>query len=253
MGVPFRIDTHVHMLIDKTASPSRVQMDMALKYAKRRGLDAVCVMEHLDAPYYPQLVEQLFITNYRRYLAPGVIQTADGLMVFSGAEVSLSSGADVGVHTVPEVLLTLSRTKGFYSLRSLRNELDRRGEDFMIVAHHVLLPGKHSPELIEDARLVDALELPGKDPTNAAAYGRLAATLQLPVVCGSDAHVWIQIGAGSSAITSDELSQCRSRATLFHAISAGDLVSQLDEDAVELVRLAREFRAGSSARQQLTS
>jgi hypothetical protein len=250
MSAGFRIDTHVHLLIDKLAEPDAAQIRERIAYAADRGLRAVCIMEHLDAAHYARLISEVFVENRLGWhpLEGGVMMTREGVMVFSGAEVSLHGGADVGVHAAPAVLLSLNRAKGHYTLSGLRQALQGSGQEFLIVAHHVLLPGKHCQELYDDPSLVDALEIPGKVPAMAPRYRELSHVFNLPVVSGSDAHVWVQIGVGCAEVPDGMLSDQEPRASFFNLVRSGGPTPRLAPDGEALLLKARELRASLAAK-----
>lgn len=243
-----RLDTHVHLLIDKQAVPDELQIRMTFKYASRQHLDGLCVMEHLDADHYPRLMTALFEENQLGFERCGdALRTDDGLHVYPGAEVAIKGGGDVGVHASVRALLSLERSKGFYGVESLREALHRTGEPFVMVAHHMLLPNKRLAELEKHPALVDAVEVPGKDPGAREAYLSRARNDHLPVLSGSDAHVWIQVGAGSVRIPGNGGDQLDPRARLLDDKHWSDI--EIAPDAQDVVRLARAFRA----RQNLTA
>lgn len=192
-----KLDTHVHLLVSKTAAPDWPEIRFTAEAARRDGLDVLCICEHLDAVHYPTLMRGLFddLRLGGRILRPGILRLENGLVISAGAEVSLAGGGDVGVHAAPEVLLSLDRRKGAYTLAALLAELDRRGAERAMVAHHVYYGSKWIAELPAVGARLDAVELPAKDLGAADRYVALAGELRLPMVGGGDGHTWIQVGA----------------------------------------------------------
>lgn len=192
-----KLDTHVHLLISKDARPDWSEIRFTFTAARRDGLDLLCICEHLDAIHYGALLEGLFEENrfMGQPMAPGVLRLDNGILLSSGAEVSLRGGGDVGVHASPAVLRRLERRKGHYSLGELLDTLQQSGEPTAVVAHHVYVGGKWIDELPSLGHRLNAIELPAKDLAAREKYRGLAAELNLPLVGGGDGHTWLQIGA----------------------------------------------------------
>ncbi|AJX35245.1 PHP-associated domain-containing protein [Burkholderia oklahomensis] len=192
-----KLDTHVHLLPSKSASPDWDEIRFTLDAARRDGLDAVCICEHLDATHYHALLADLFERNVLggAPLSEGVLRLPNGLTVSAGAEVSLRGGGDAGVHASPSTLRALDPQKGVYSLPALLDALEAAGEPYAIVAHHVYFNHKWIDELPSAGRRLDAIELPAKDLGASDRYRSLASQLELPLVGGGDGHTWLQVGA----------------------------------------------------------
>lgn len=239
----FAIDTHVHLLVSKAAKPDWDEIAFATQAAGNDGLTTLCITEHLDALHYPALIRGLFLEQRLggRLLSPGVLKLANGLCLSCGAEVSIGGGGDIGVHAEPEVLLGLDQRKGAYSLADLIGTLRSQPSPFAMVAHHVYWPGKSIAALTRQARNLDALELPAKDWEHVDQYLELAADLALPVVGGSDAHTWIQIGSARSIaqVAPDEQF---SPGRLCRLLKDGAIRAQTLASAAERIRLSGILR-----------
>jgi hypothetical protein len=192
-----KIDTHVHLLVSKAAPPDWQEIPFMLDSARRDGLDVLCICEHLDAVHYPDLMRGLFIERRLpgTLLRPGVYRLENGLVISAGAEVSLRGGGDVGVHATTDLLLSLNRQKGFYSLPELLVLVAGQGDRCAAVAHHVYYGTKWIADLPKVGGRLDAVELPAKDLASRDKYRSLSGDLGLPLVGGGDGHTWIQIGA----------------------------------------------------------
>lgn len=201
----FRVDTHTHLLVDKTEhEPDWCEIQKTLDLAASSGLSAICVTEHIEAVGYGKLIEQLFVKNHLKGIdVGGGYRLSNGITIFPGAEIQLVNGSNIGVHAPVEVLLRLDRRAGWYSLESLREDLDNFGERYALVAHHIFWPNKTYPDHDLLAGLVHAIEKPAKDFRNGGAYQQLASKYVLPTTGGSDAHNFIQVGASYTKITTD--------------------------------------------------
>ena len=240
---PMKIDTHVHLLIDKQSRPCKVQIRLLFKHACKIGLSGLVITEHRDAAHFESLVRRIFLQNEfgLDQVESGHLRTNDGVSVYSGAEISIAGGGDVGVHASPDVVLGLSNARSEYTVASLRRALEESGEPFLMVAHHLLNPGKWLTELDVEPHLVHAIEIPGKAPNEIVEYISLVKSMNKPACSGSDAHVWIQLGAGSTDIELEAKDSYRKE--FFAKVTSGNTRCHLSPDSEEIVGLARECRA----------
>lgn len=192
------VDTHVHLLLSKRqSSPDWQAIGQVLEMASISGLDALCITEHVEADGYASLMQGLFVENQMGgYLHGENTLCVQGVCLFPAAELELANKTNVGVHTDLQGLLALERSAGAYTLAALHDRLKRRGKPFKLVAHHVLWPGKTCDDLEMLGRYIHAIEVPAKDMANAPRYVALAEALKLATTGGSDAHTFIQVGAG---------------------------------------------------------
>lgn len=191
-----QVDTHVHLLVSKSARPDWQEIEFCFEVARRDGLDALCIAEHRDADGYEELIEGIFLRPKfdGQILEPGVILLANGLVLSSAAEVAIRGGGDIGIHTSPEKLLAIPKDKGIVSGIELLEMLSRDASEYVAVLHHLLIPGKWPIDVEAWGIKVDAIELPGKQLESETEYRSIAEKLSKPIVGGSDSHTWIQIG-----------------------------------------------------------
>lgn len=198
------VDTHVHLLSHKTA---RIDVNSILDCfasAADTGLGGICICEHRESDVYEDLLALVFEQcglNGLRYVQPGVALWLERLYVLSGTELELSDGSNVGVHAPPAMLRSLSNVPRTHQLRQLRKSSHVHGST--LVAHHMFWPGKHPADLQDVLACVDAIELPAKDWTSAAKYSQIASASGLPLVAGSDAHTFVQVGAAYTELKLD--------------------------------------------------
>jgi hypothetical protein len=169
-------------------------------------------MEHFHAADFWGLYETLMqIWRYRN----GVLVTGDGFPILTGAELSMREGADLLVLAPVEQLrrfdagLPLPATCGY---RPLIGEAlaAARTAGVLLIGAHMFRPNKELANLgLDNLRHLDALELNGKDQSVATARRlyQSAQVLGLPVVGGSDAHFWLQVGIRATVLDIPEISQ----------------------------------------------
>lgn len=234
------LDMHVHLLSARTAPIARDTILDCFETAADSGLQALCICEHRESSAYEELLtlifEQCAIPGLR-YVESGVVVWQERLVVLSGAELELADGSNVGVHAPPTLLRSLSPLPEAYSLRELR---ERLGDAPTIVAHHVFWAGKQPAHLPDVLTCTNAIELPAKDWLRADRYRELAAGSALPLVAGSDAHTFVQVGA---AYTELELHPSAvNHRTLAHAVRHTKPKAHLSGEVGRLVRMSKQLR-----------
>lgn len=236
------IDTHTHPLMGKDAKLNMDVVKFNIHVAEIKKIDVLCITEHLDAIHYRDLVKSIFIENQLggKQRSGGIIEISDSLLLSSGCEISIRGGADIGVHTAPEVLFALNPEKGFYTPRTLHVALKELTDDFIMVAHHLYNPGKWIDSLEEDISLFDAIECPGKDIDREQKYKSLATSLGKPAVSGSDSHTWIQLGVGRTIVDLDR--ENFNIKSFKKSIRSNNLKIKYLSNAKENVSLSKLFR-----------
>jgi hypothetical protein len=203
-----RIDTHSHPKISKHFAFNPEAVVRMVRMAKRVGLDGLALTEHFHATAYWDVHDYLGAT----YPSDGGVYWADGLALIPGAEINIRAGAHVIVlgetaeirrldGAFPELL-----SRGYEP--SLREFLDVTDDfDVVRIGAHMFRRtkelGKFSPV---DLRRLHALEVNGKDFGTEVMLLTHARALGLPIVGGSDAHHWLQIGVRHTALHADEIS-----------------------------------------------
>lgn len=239
-----RIDTHVHFLVSKEARPNWEEIKFATEVARYEGLSLLCICEHLDAIYYPELMDGLFIKRLLGgdLIEPGVLRLSNGLILSCGAEVSIEGGGDIGIHASVATILSLNRSKGAYSLQELLSKLSESSDTTLAVAHHVYWPRKWIENLSDSAPQLDAIELPAKDLSQTSRYDALGHDLKLPIIGGGDAHTWLQIGTCYSEVPLDE-SEFSGREILKSLMQQRRLMAVPLADASRRVKLSGLLRS----------
>ncbi|MFB4393168.1 MULTISPECIES: PHP-associated domain-containing protein [unclassified Pseudomonas] len=243
------LDAHVHLLMWKQqAAPDWHAVSQALNVARLNELDAICITEHIEADAYEKLMLGLFSTNRLdgNPQRDGSI-VIDGVTVLPGAELQLTNNMNIGVHSELEILLSLDRRVGKYTLETLYEHLEKQGRAFKLVAHHIFWPGKTCSNLDTLKRYVNAIEVPAKDLTNAHRYLKLASQLQLDTTGGSDAHSFISVGTCKTVL---EENSPHPQFTLEKWLHSRNTTHEPDRDSLRLTSLAQMHRRMDRARRK---
>ncbi len=188
------IDFHCHVLLSKKAVFNNTLFDKTINQSKKMGLTSVVMTEHIHAKYFEQIFDYLDLY----YTYKGIYYDVGGFRLYTGMEVDLDNRGHILVVAHKTDILKLRRKlinkyPDNPSLEQLLAEA-KVYDTFMIGAHPLredrLLTGIDENTL----RQLDALDINGEDIHLRAEVERLAAELNLPVVGGSDAHLYIQAG-----------------------------------------------------------
>jgi hypothetical protein len=176
--------------------------------AGRVGLDALALTEHFHAREYwaiPRYLEETYP------MERGVLR-AGQLALLPGAEVNIREGAHV--ITLGEIAELRRLDRAFPTALSagyeptLREYLDVTDDfDVARIGAHMFRRGKELGKFSPaDLRRLHALEVNGKDFGSEVMLLTQARALGLPIVGGSDAHHWLQLGVRHTLVHTDELS-----------------------------------------------
>ncbi|MFK3939968.1 PHP domain-containing protein [Alkalihalobacillus sp. NPDC078783] len=220
-----KIDFHTHVKLAKRVDFDITFFEEMVLNAKEVGLDALAMTEHFNTSRFYDIYEQLD----QRYEYKGNYYDVYGFKVFTGMEIDV---VEVG-----HILFTGHRDDLLYTRNQLENhttketfipfdELLQIGEsfDFLKIGAH---PLRSTTPLTQHAagqlQRLDAFDLNGKDlfehgvetmERNVLAF---AENISRPVVCGSDSHHPIHLGAVHNQFTR----HCETAAELKKEIQAG--------------------------------
>ena len=202
-----RIDTHSHPKISKHfhLDPGAIVRMAAM--GRRVGLDGLSLTEHFHARGFWHVYEHLGTTYERR----GGVFWSNGLALIPGAEVNIREGAHVIVLGEVRELERLDRafpaplSDGYEP--GLEEFLDVSASlDLARIGAHMFRPKKELGKFpVRLLRRLDALEVNGKDFGSELMLLTQARALGLPVVGGSDAHHWLQVGVRHTLMHTDEI------------------------------------------------
>ncbi len=203
-----RIDTHTHPKISKHFEFDPTSVVRMARMARRVGLDAVALTEHFHGKDFWAIYKHL----YRAYPSERGIFWADKLALIPGAEINIREGAHIIVLGEVAELRRLDRafpqalSDGYEP--ALREFLDVTDDfDIVRIGAHMFRPLKELGKFpAADLKRLHALEVNGKDFGTELMLLVQARALGLPIVAGSDAHHWLQLGVRHSLVHIDELS-----------------------------------------------
>src|SRR5262247_2993032 len=202
-----RIDTHSHPKMSKHFKFDPRSVQRMVRMAGRVGLDGLALTEHFHATDFWAVHEHL----ERTYPSDGGVFWAGILALIPGAEINIREGAHVIVLGDVAELRRLDRA--FPEMLSHRYEPTLRefldvSEYFDVarIGAHMFRPCKELGKFrIDDLRRLHALEVNGKDFGTEVMLLVQARALGLPIVAGSDAHHWLQLGVRHSLLHLDEI------------------------------------------------
>ncbi len=197
------IDFHVHGKITNKFPFDKEKFLLIIEEAKSQGIDSLSVTEHFHSKNFLEGYEFLN-ENYQQIED---YYNVNGFKIFYGMEVTTKQNLDILIVGNPSLILNL-RTEIINNLNKRKfidiNELFKvcnPNELLIIIAHpyrnHTVFPKLDKQVLSK----IDAIELNAKDLYKNGIENMkkkvqdLANILNLPIVCGSDAHHFIQMGS----------------------------------------------------------
>jgi hypothetical protein len=192
-----RVDFHIHAKPSKRLPFSLDTFWWTVSQARQTGLDAFVLTEHFHAPDFWSIYDLLC---QRLAYEDGILLVDDQLHILTGAELGVAEGCDILLVGTLDQLgrfsqgLAASPVTGYKPPFVEALEVGRR-HGLLMIGAHMYRCGKELARLgLANLRRLDALELNGKDFFHDSAVRAEAARLHLPVIGGSDAHVWLQVG-----------------------------------------------------------
>ena len=249
-----RIDFHVHAKISKMFSFDLAAVRSTIAQAQRLGLDGFALTEHLHADNFWGMQDEL---SRSFPYEDGTYAVDGGMRILTGAELSLRETCDVLLLGSLERLrrfdglLALPATGGYKPAFAEALAAARRAGLFMIGAH-MFRPGKELAKLgAERLRSLDALEANGKDFFGDTRVFAAAQKMERPVVGGSDAHYWPQVGIKATVLAISEVTQAsvvdavRTGQTRIESLSYGPLAVRISGTYKRVLKIKRMRMTGS--------
>jgi histidinol phosphatase-like PHP family hydrolase len=191
------IDFHVHAKLSKLFPFEFTPFWQTVEQAKRIGLDAVVLTEHFHAPDFWQMYEVMAGTLP---YSNGVFVLDGGFRVLTGAELGTKEGCDLlalgTLHQLRRLDVGLPRrpSAGYRPTCDEAVECAHYAGVFLIGAH-MYRPKKELAKITPAALSgLDAFEANGKDFHLDRRVATVAREMKKPMVGGSDAHCWPQVG-----------------------------------------------------------
>jgi len=246
-----RLDLHTHPKPAKRTPFDLCDVVRLTDAARRRGLDGVALTEHAHAVGFWDAAAQVG----RAFGAPDGTLDTGGVALYPGMEITLAERIDLVVIAPVDELRRLDAAFGapltagrHPSALEMIEAFDRLALDAVRVLAHPTRrdkPADRAPDPML-AALADAVEInarfAGFDEI-AGARG-LARRIGRPLVGGSDAHAWPQVGAAWTRVDAQDASFGAVR----DAILTGRCRPVVHESAERLVRAGARMKARLKAR-----
>ena len=248
-----RADLHVHAKVCKSSRFDRSTFDNSVEQALRTGLSGFALTEHFHAPDYWGILDEL--AGAFPY-DEGRLRIADGFGVLTGAELTVAEGGDVVLIGEIQALMGFDSSFGPRPSSGYRPPLadvfgPARRAGLIVIAAHPTRSGKGLIERCWDLLpLFDALEVNGKDvglSKTSVGVRALAELIGRPVVGGSDAHAWPQVGTASTVLDLEELTMRGLERCLSQRTTAIETTANISS----MVRICKAHKA--VARRSLSS
>ncbi|HLJ59967.1 MAG TPA: PHP-associated domain-containing protein [bacterium] len=247
-----RIDLHTHAKLSKSFPFTTRAVWQFVAQAGRLGLDGVALVEHFHATDYWNIHGALR-REFPYRDADGVYEGPQGMRLLAGVELSIREGCDLIVLGRVEQIRALDAGLSEPATTGYRPSFDEavavvhRVGAFVIGAH-MFRPGKELWRLGRRLAVLDALEFNGKDFSADDRVRAAAREYGVPVVAGSDAHFWAQVGIKATLLPIDEITQAsvtsaiREHRAAAESQSYGPLAVQISA-AYKRIAKARRARA----------
>lgn len=246
-----RLDLHTHMKIAKRTPFRPVEVKRAARTLANRHLHGLAITEHAHGHGFWDLYDHLlsvFPYRHDRF-------EIGALRFYAGLELTLAEHVDITFIAPIAELRRLDGafdhplTEGYHpSAFELADRLATLDLDAIRIAAHPVRddkPATRVPEPVLSA-LVNAVEINGRftDASSVSDVRELSERLSTPIVGGSDAHIWPQLGAASTLLhaRSDRYADVRD------AIVAGQCEPFIDSDAARLCAIADRLKTRTKRR-----
>ncbi len=209
-----RLDLHVHAMLSKTIPFRMVDLELMINQARKRGLNGFALTEHLNARHYWKTYRSL---KERFPYDRGIYFVDAHFRIINGAEISLGEAGHVVALGEPEAIWQIDKrleiNKGYRP--TLAEVLSNAPEDLILIGAHPFRPnGGVMSYPVGQVKQLQALEINGKDFGIEDQVEYAANEIGLPMVAGSDAHLWPQIGVRSTVFKQDEITLSRIRSQI---------------------------------------
>ncbi len=192
-----KIDLHVHSRLSKSFEYDHNNLERLIRTAKRRGLDALALTEHIHAVNFWDM-HQWLLDNFE--YRDGKYRVDPEFTVLSGAEVTVGERVDFIVVGPLDQLHSLDNAfrptlSDWNHAPALEFAQAARERDLVLILAHPYRLGKEAAKLDERIfDLVHAVEVNGRDHGGERQVVALSERHDLPLSGGSDAHFYLQVG-----------------------------------------------------------
>jgi hypothetical protein len=233
-----KYDLHVHAMLSKTIPFKMHDLNLMIAQAQKRCLNGFALTEHIHAPTYWDTY-RLLRKEYN--YSCGIFKINANFNIFNGAEVNLREDGHVLVigemELIRELDSRLDLNNGYRP--SLEELVDTCSDDLLLIGAHPFRPNGGVIKC-EDALLkrLNALELNGKDYKLEGRVREEADRLDMPVVGGSDAHLWPQVGISMTMFPSAEISINMLRET----IDSGEIEAFAEKNSSFVIAMCNQHK-----------
>ena len=246
-----RLDLHTHLKIAKRTPFRALEVERAAQTLINRNIRGLAVTEHAHGHGFWDLYDHLLRHHPYRHDRFEIGEAR----LYPGLELTLNENVDILFIAPISELRRLDDafdhplTEGYHpSAYELADTFATLDLDAIRIAAHPVRddkPAHRVPEPLLGA-VTHAVEINGRFTSRdeISAVETLARRLDLPIVGGSDAHIWPQIGAAFTTL------QARSDhyADIRDAILAGRCAPQVDDGADRLVVVAERLKKRAKRR-----
>ena len=192
--MPLKADFHCHVKLLGHHSFRPAQLVKRLSWARRVGLDLLAVTEHIDLPDFWEIYEHLE-SLCRDH--SGCFSWR-GLTVLTGAEVNIYEGGHILMIGSLDHMRELEKRMGRLDARNfpfLKDLLDASEDlEFLRIGAHPCRVNHDLWKMGPLLKRLDALEINANELSMSEWVSSQSAKMGLPVLAGSDAHHWLQLG-----------------------------------------------------------
>jgi hypothetical protein len=174
---------------------------------------------------------------YRR----GIYYVSNDFHIINGAEVNLKDEGHLlllgDMSEIRSIDEKLRLSDGYRP--SLEELLTNVSSEIIVIGAHPFRPFSGLMQFApSQLKLLHALELNGSDPENADHVQQFTKIIGMPIVGGSDAHVWPMIGVSHTILPDCNISV----ANLKQSIVRGMTNAEIDEDANTKTDMSNRFK-----------
>jgi hypothetical protein len=237
-----KFDLHVHSKLSKEIPFRLEDFHKTLRQAKCVGLNGFALTEHIHASDYWDIYE-MFERNF--LFSKGIYCPVKDFYVLNGAEITLKLGGDIiaigDISSIRKLDDRLGLNGDYHP--TPKEFFDSCPDDIFLVGAHPFRPeGGIVKYLLGDISNLQAFEINGKDFGLESRVMDLAKKFQKPLVGGSDAHYWPQVGIRKTVIEVDRvklgaiIEQLRKGATGIESRKEGPLMVKISESYKRLFK-----------------
>lgn len=206
-----KIDFHVHGKISGSFPFDTEKFLVTINEAKEAGLDSIALTEHCHANNFFEGYN--FLNN--NYELKGEYYNVDDFKVFYGMEVTTAQELDIIIIGKPMDIIELrnqiSKNFDFKKFIDINELFEKVNENkFLIILAHPYRKHDQFPDIKNNVfQKIDAIEFNATDLYDKGIeemknkVSKLANKFDIPVVCGSDTHYFIQMSSIKNILKKD--------------------------------------------------